>query len=175
MLRFAFVIASLLVCLSPASSANAQSWIGSWSTSDSKYSYTFKASGDFECKGESYNYSLKAKGRTNASGVWQSGLGICWEGEKNSGRDGDLLIQVDDLQCCLSAQIISDKLALSKIWAKGTDSCGACSNRVLTFDPERPAAISSPKPSTVPRSSDEEARAAYEEYLRNFYSSRTPK
>ena len=64
-------------------------------------------------------------------GVWKYQEGICWLGDKKQ-QQGNIMIYVDELRCCMSAEFLGNKLVLSEVWNKGIDYFDICVNRVLT-------------------------------------------
>lgn len=54
-------------------------------------------------------------------GVYREGAGVCWLNKDDGSKlMGDLLLYIDQIQCCLSTEPISDKLAFTQVWEKGT-------------------------------------------------------
>lgn len=126
----------IILVVTPAIGADT-GW-GIWTDSERKYTYAFLKNNEFRYWGlggtfsqetKRYEYSLK-----KTEGVWQQGENICWRGEQKA----NLMIYVDTLQCCMMAQFIGNKLLLSEVWSKGSDSLNICNNRVLTRIKEMP-------------------------------------
>ena len=136
----------LLACmLSAGVCLGEEKIVGSWGDQSGANVYLFGKDGEFE-------YRLKvtsaAGGRTPAgaekeptayersSGVWTSGKGICSTGLQK----GDLMIYVDEMQCCMMTQAVAGKLVLNAVFSRGHEDMSICRNRVLGRLEESPDA-----------------------------------
>ena len=108
---------------------------GIWTDKEQTYVYAFLKNNELKVWGQKSTWrtdTLKytyTKGK--ADGVWQYQEGMCWIGDTKQ-QQGNVMIYVDSLQCCMMAQFLGNKLVLSEIWNKGYDEFGMCNNRVLT-------------------------------------------
>ncbi len=108
---------------------------GVWSDKEQPYVFAFLKNSELKFWGQKSSWQADiqrntyTKGKTD--GVWQHQEGMCWIGDKKQ-QQGNVMIYVDSLQCCMSAQFIGNKLVLSEIWNKGNDELGVCTSRVLT-------------------------------------------
>jgi hypothetical protein len=132
-MKVAFMLISLLLAgwVLP-NTAVADEINGKWVDGEQVYSYTFHEDQRFECTGQDYDWDEKKNKPSSADGVWKKTH--CWLGEEDEGRSGNILVYVDDFQCCLHLEVIASKLAITKIWPDkdgGKDDCGFCSNRLL--------------------------------------------
>jgi hypothetical protein len=70
-----------------------------------------------------------------AEGVYRLlGDNYCWLGTQLGTQKGNLMIYVDEIQCCMLMNFVGEKLVLSEVWMKPQfyfDHLGICSNRVL--------------------------------------------
>jgi hypothetical protein len=66
-----------------------------------------------------------------ANGVWVTQEKICSLGDKNK-QFGNLMIYIDQMQCCMAMQIFGSKLVLSSIWLKNETTLDFCQNNVLS-------------------------------------------
>ncbi|MGE5753731.1 MAG: hypothetical protein ACM319_08850, partial [Deltaproteobacteria bacterium] len=63
-----------------------------------------------------------------------------WKGVYSDGKDkcrsnqqkGNLMIYVDEMQCCMMTQEIAGKLVLTEVFSKGDEGMSICKDRVLT-------------------------------------------
>lgn len=111
---------------------------GVWTDRDESHYYAFLKNSEFKFRGLKFNPKLMESERKETDGVWRSGDGICWIGDKKQ-QTGNVLIYVDSLECCMLAQFLGNKLVLSEVWQKGYHELNICSNRVLTRSKTMPA------------------------------------
>ena len=71
------------------------------------------------------------------AGVYRDEPGVCWLDNTDGSRAlGDLVLYIGEVQCCLSTQSISDKVAFTQVWVKGTgNGYGLCRNQVFRQGP----------------------------------------
>lgn len=122
----AIILAAFIVI--NVGAALAEDLSGEYVSLNGKFHHIFKPSGDYW--GEA-NHGKKYK--SSGSGLYQQGNGLCWttrlDGSK--GATGNLILYVDEGQCCLEVRHISDKIAVTKIWVKGYGTAYAlCENQV---------------------------------------------
>lgn len=124
-------ISLFVLMLFITSNAGAEKIIsGELESHDGKFKHNFKASGDYWGQVKSKDFDP-----SSVSGVFEQGNGICWNSLANGskGASGNVLIYVEEVQCCLEFREISNKFAVSKVWVKGTGTGYAlCNNQVLT-------------------------------------------
>jgi hypothetical protein len=135
MLKFALLLSACLVwSIDRAAGADADpdkgdvSW-GIWADQDQSNVYAFLENNDFKFR---HRYQGKA---SVLSGAWQTALGACWS-DKDREQTGNLLIYVNIVQCCMTAQFLGNNLVLTYVWDKpggvpSTDPDRFCQNRVL--------------------------------------------
>lgn len=108
---------------------------GAWTNNERTHVYAFLKNNELKFWGQkgAWRADLQQYTYTQAKtdGVWQYQEGMCWLGDKKQ-QQGNVMIYVDSLQCCMSAQFLGNKLVLSEVWRKGKDEYGVCVNRVLT-------------------------------------------
>ena len=110
---------------------------GTWTDKDQAYSYSLLAGHEFKYECQSCDYSRPAPNRSvKTEGAWNSAEGACWAGDPKTDKKvalGNLLLYADDVQCCMLAQLLGNKLVLTEVWTKGSGTMASiCSNRVLT-------------------------------------------
>ena len=114
--------------------AGGNGW-GVWTNSERTHVYAFLKNNELKFWGQrtTWDADLKRHTHTQAKtdGVWHSQAGMCWLGDQKQ-QQGNVMIYVDSLQCCMSAIFLGKKLVLSEVWKKGIDEYGVCQNRVLT-------------------------------------------
>jgi hypothetical protein len=125
--RTHMILCMLISLLLASSSARAQQIEGMWSDSDRKNTYIFQRSNRFQFDGEVFGRHV------SVNGVWETNPGLCWLGD-NKRVTGNIILYVDTIQCCLSAQHLGGRLVLTEVWRKGGDvRLGQiCQNRVLS-------------------------------------------
>ena len=98
---------------------------GFYRSLNGKFGHSFKASGDYSATAFEVNES--------ADGLFQQGEGICWKNLSDGGRTaGNVLLYIDQVQCCLEFRAISDKYAVSEVWVQGTGpGYRFCRNQVV--------------------------------------------
>ncbi len=116
---------ALLWAAITASGAFAQVAGGNFVSLDGVLEHHFAQSGDYLGKASDMD--------TPAVGVFREGDGVCWttlsDGTK---QPGNVLIYVGEVQCCMSAEAISDKVAFTQVWVKGTGvGYRMCTNQVF--------------------------------------------
>jgi hypothetical protein len=136
MYRFA-TLPVLLACLLFAGVCyGEEKIIGEWGDRDEANVYVFRQNGEFEYYRRTSaavggDTSREGKGEPavyeRSSGVWTSGKGICSTGLQK----GDLMIYVEETQCCMMTQTVAGKLVLNAVFSKGTGDLPICRNRVL--------------------------------------------
>lgn len=115
-----------------------EKFLGTWGDRNEANVYVFRANGDFEFhrrkagpvgedasaaggKGEPASYERIA-------GVWTSGKGIC----STALQKGNVMLYVEEMQCCTMMQVVAEKLVLSTVFSLGQDDLSLCRNRVLS-------------------------------------------
>jgi hypothetical protein len=131
--RFAIVVTCLLlqaICFA------GEEVVGYWADRSHRNVYNFESNGEFEY------YAKVANAGDNAfsgggeippthkvwKGVYSHGKDKC----RSKNQKGDLMIYVDDMQCCMMTQGIAGKLVLSEVFSKGPEGMSICKDRVLT-------------------------------------------
>jgi hypothetical protein len=119
---------------SPASGANTDSdkggvaW-GIWADQDQANVYAFLENNDFK-------FRHRRQGKPFAlEGAWKTALGACWS-DKNREQTGNVLIYVNTVQCCMTAEFLGSSLVLTYLWDKPAGAGNSepdrfCQNRVL--------------------------------------------
>ena len=113
-------------------------FLGNWGDRNGANLYAFQANGAFEFQrrkpdpaGDNAT-TVEGKGEPasyeRVAGVWTSGKAICSSGLQK----GDLILYVDEMQCCMMVQLVADKLVLSAVFTRGKDDLSLCRNRVLS-------------------------------------------
>jgi len=101
---------------------------GEYESLNAKYQHNFSASGDYS---GTLIYQEKI---TTGAGLYEQGSGICWRinSDGSKGATGNVMLYVDQAQCCLEIRQISDKYAVTKVWRDGTGfAFRVCQNQVL--------------------------------------------
>lgn len=116
----------LILTFISTTQARSESLSGNYVSLDGTKQYQFSISGDY-------------RGNTKAGsvfGVYRQGPNICWLTRNDGAKQyGDLVLYIDEVQCCLQIETISDKHALTQIWVKGTGpGYQLCQNQVLRKD-----------------------------------------
>ena len=130
------IVIALLVSSTPCFGEG--KFLGNWGDRNETNLYVFRANGAFEFQrrkpdpaGDNTS-TVEGKGEPasyeRVTGVWTSGKGICSSGLQK----GDLILYVDEMQCCMMVQLVADKLVLSAVFTKGKDDLSLCRNRVLS-------------------------------------------
>jgi len=102
---------------------------GIWADQDQANVYAFLEKNDFK-------FRHRRQGKTSTlDGAWQTALGACWS-DKDRQQTGNVLIYVNTIQCCLSAQFLGNNLVLTYVWDRpaggpSQDPDHFCQNRVL--------------------------------------------
>ena len=136
MFKFALLLAACAFWfMSPASGADTDSekagvvW-GVWSDPDQTNVYAFLKNNDFK-------FRHRGQGKPSAlEGAWKTALGACWS-DKNREQTGNVLIYVNTVQCCMTAEFLGSNLVLTYVWdrpagaANNADPDRFCQNRVL--------------------------------------------
>ena len=130
------IVVALLVSSTPGFGDG--QFLGNWGDRNEANLYAFKANGAFEFQRRKPNpagdntSAVEGKGEPasyeRVTGVWTSGKGICSSGLQK----GDLILYVDEMQCCMMVQLVADKLVLSTVFTRGKDDLSICGNRVLS-------------------------------------------
>jgi hypothetical protein len=128
----------LALLIFPCASFGGERFIGNWGDMDEVNVYVFRENGSFEFH---HRKAGPAGGDASAAvereekvlydritGVWTSGKGICSSGFQK----GDMMLYVEEMQCCVMTQVVADKLVLSTVFSKGQDGLSFCTNRVLS-------------------------------------------
>lgn len=135
MLKFALLLSTCAIgFINPAVGAEIAlekagvAW-GIWADQDQANVYAFLEKNDFKFRRrhQGKSYTLE--------GAWQSALGACWS-DKDRQQTGNLLIYVNTVQCCMSAQFLGNNLVLTYIWDRPGGGASPepdrfCQNRVL--------------------------------------------
>jgi hypothetical protein len=109
---------------------------GYWADRNHMNLYNFESKGDFEYYGKVVNAGDNGfSGREEALPSYK-----VWKGVFSHGKDkcrskiqkGDLMIYVDEMQCCMMTQAIAGKLVLTEVFSKGHEGMSICRDRVLT-------------------------------------------
>ena len=135
MLKFAILLSAwTLWFTSLASGADTDSekagvaW-GIWADQDQTNVYAFLENNDFK-------FRHRRQGKPSAlEGAWKTALGACWS-DKNREQTGNVLIYVNTVQCCMTAEFLGSNLVLTYLWEKpggaaNSDPDRFCQNRVL--------------------------------------------
>jgi hypothetical protein len=134
LLLVAFITAAGALLLLRNAAAAGNGW-GVWTNSERTHIYAFLKNNELKFWGQKSTWRADTQRNTytqaKTDGVWQYQEGMCWLGDKKQ-QQGNVMIYVDTLQCCMSAQFLGNKLVLSEVWEKGYDEYGVCINRVLT-------------------------------------------
>lgn len=94
-------------------------------SSDGMFEHEFKASGEYWGK-RSFSNSKPSE----VVGLYEQGLSICGN---TKGVKGNVLLYVDQVQCCLKFKKIANNYAVSKVWVEGKGTGYAlCSHQVLS-------------------------------------------
>jgi hypothetical protein len=132
--------------LFPGASFGGEKFIGNWGDRDAVNVYVFRDDGSFEFHhrkgdpaGDKDPAATDTAGKAlyeRTTGVWTSGKGICG----SMLQKGDLMLYVEEMQCCMMTQVVADKLVLSSVFSRGPDGLPFCTNRVLSRVEGWPAA-----------------------------------
>ncbi len=107
------VFAGLLMALLSPSTAWAQLSGNNLISLDGQLEHHFVQTGDY------VGLAQDPDGRVE--GVYREGPGVCWlTGNDGTRQNGDVLIYVGEVQCCIQSEQISDKLAFTSLWVQGT-------------------------------------------------------
>ena len=115
-MKSAFFALALLLATSSAAFASADEVLildGTYNTfteenkPDIQVSHTFSSSGDY--KG---SYADESGARKEVAGVYETKPSVC---SSPAGVIGNLTLHYDEVQCCLSAKHISDKLVITYV------------------------------------------------------------
>ncbi|MGI8853582.1 MAG: hypothetical protein ACR2GC_09905 [Methyloceanibacter sp.] len=100
---------------------------GFYKSLDGKFGHNFKSSGDYSVT------IFDGAMNESANGLFQQVEGLCWSEPRGGPRIlGNVLLYIDQVQCCLKFRAISDKYAVTKVWVKGTGlGYGICTNQVV--------------------------------------------
>lgn len=52
-------------------------------------------------------------------------------GDKETRQQGNMMIYVDAMQCCLNATLLAKNFVLGRVWQKASKSLSICLDRVL--------------------------------------------
>ena len=105
----AITIASIAASLS-AHTEELNSW-GVWTDQDKKNTYAFAANHELV-------YVSSTEGRQHRSiGAWRYEPGVCWLGKEKE-QLGNVLMYLNESECCVMAQRLGSRLILSFIWSK---------------------------------------------------------
>ena len=130
----ALIAAAGVLLLTEVSEAGDNGW-GVWANNERTHVYALLKNNELKFWGQKGTYRADLQryiySQAKTDGVWQHQEGMCWLGDKKQ-QQGNVMIYVDTLQCCMSAQFLGNKLVLSNVWDKGHDEYGVCINRVLT-------------------------------------------
>lgn len=129
------VLPSLLACLLSAGVCfGGEKITGDWGDKDEANVYVFRENGEFEYQrkqtdavGGNASTGGEPAVYERSPGVWTSGKGICSTGLQK----GDLMIYVEETQCCMMTQSVAGKLVLNAVFSKGPEVLPICRNRVL--------------------------------------------
>lgn len=110
--------------------------IGYWSDRNNMNIYNFDGKGDFEF----YSKVMNAGDNVSSGGKETQPSYMVWKGVYSPGKDkcrsnhqkGNLMIYVDEMQCCMMTQEIAGKLVLTEVFSKGHEGLSICKDRVLT-------------------------------------------
>jgi hypothetical protein len=121
----------LLVSSHPAFPA--QDILGVWTDEAGEVVYGFTDNHEFFFRaGKSGEKEGSTLWNQEAQGDWQTEESICWKGWENEQQQGNLMVYVQSLHCCLVAKRLAGTLVLTKVWEGGyTNFRGVCQNRVL--------------------------------------------
>lgn len=109
--------------------------IGFWSDKNNVNLYSFDNKGDFKY----YHFAMNLGDDNSATigdkttsyrlwkGVFSRRKDICQENIQK----GNMMIYVEEMQCCVMTQIIADKLVLTEVFSKGHEGMSICKDRVL--------------------------------------------
>jgi hypothetical protein len=124
--RIAFALTMLLA---GATAASAQVAGRSFVSLDGLMHHQFKATGDYLGKVDGLNVPVE--------GVFREAPGVCWLNKDDGTRqNGDVLLYIGEVQCCLSTEAISDKVAFTEVWVQGTgNGYRMCKNQVFKPEP----------------------------------------
>lgn len=92
---------------------------------DGTVQHHFASTGDYAGK--------VTKPDASVLGVYREGPGVCWLNKDDGSKlMGDVLLYIDQIQCCLSIEAVSDKLAFTQVWEQGTGpGYRMCGNQVF--------------------------------------------
>lgn len=106
--------AALVLVAGASSGAEAQVAGGHYISLDGTIEHQFQPSGDYVGK-------VHGEEELTGVGVYRQGVGICWMTRSDGSKlEGDVLFYLDEVQCCLATEPISDKVAMTQVWVKGT-------------------------------------------------------
>ena len=128
-----FVIIAVVLSISAMgvfdSAFGAKDTWGVWTEKEGNFTYEFLKNHEFRFRGKTDATPPKT---IEVEGVWETGSGICWVGQKGEGNTGNLMLYVGNRQCCLGARRLGENLVLSELWEKPSrGSSEFCNNRVL--------------------------------------------
>ncbi|NJD61482.1 MAG: hypothetical protein FIA93_02020 [Deltaproteobacteria bacterium] len=110
--------------------------IGYWADRNDMNLYNFDGKGDFEYYVKAMNAGDNVlsgrEGNPPSYKVWK---GVYSHGKdkcRSNQQKGNLMIYVDEMQCCMMTQGIAGKLVLTEIFSKGHEGMSICKDRVLT-------------------------------------------
>jgi len=128
-----FVIIAVVLSISVMgvfdSAFGAKDTWGVWTEKEGNATYSLLENHEFRFRGKRDTTPPKT---IEVEGVWETGSGICWLGEKGEGNTGNLVLYVGNHQCCLRARRLGKNLVLSELWEKPSwGRSEFCKNRVL--------------------------------------------
>jgi hypothetical protein len=135
MFKFALLLSACAFWfMSPASGADTDSEGGVvWAFGPTRTRPTFYAF----LKNNDFKFRHRGQGKPSAlEGAWKTALGACWS-DKNREQTGNVLIYVNTVQCCMTAEFLGSNLVLTYVWdrpagaANNADPDRFCQNRVL--------------------------------------------
>lgn len=110
--------------------------IGYWADRNNRNIYSFDRKGDFEYYGKAENAGDNVIAGSEGNlpsykvrkGVFSHGKDKC----RSNQQKGNLMIYVDEMQCCMMTQEIAGKLVLTEVFSKGPEGTSICKDRVVT-------------------------------------------
>jgi hypothetical protein len=110
--------------------------IGFWADRNNVNLYIFDGKGDFEyyakVRDAGDNVLSGREGNPPSYKVWRGVFSLGKDKCRSNHQKGDLMIYVEDMQCCMMTQVIAGKLVLTEVFSKGREGVSICKDRVLT-------------------------------------------
>ena len=136
MKTYSFSIAALILLFSV--SVNASWPEGNWYWPTALGRNVLKFGADKKLVFQSYHTVAGEKKFYSLFGVWNYQLGSCWSSDKQevneaASAEGSLVLYTNSTQCCLNVTLQGNKLALTKVWLKGSGLAdhAYCSDNIL--------------------------------------------